>query len=168
MQYDKQTPRREVTISEVVLKVISPFAEGQVLTAEQANVLNQTLAENLRNNFAPVVKAAKETAGGADKVDQADLQKQLNEYTKEYDFGARRTAGVAVNPVEKIAISLARDAVKKTLTKQGKNWKDFTAEQITELARGAVAKYPHFTASAQQMYDAKKASDATTLGEIAA
>lgn len=168
MQYDKSTPKKEITISEVVLKVISPFSEGQVLTAEMANVLNQTLAENLRNNFAGVVKAAKETAGGFDKVDVSDLQKQLNEYTKEYEFGARRQAGVAVNPIEKIAISLARDAVKKALTKAGKVVKDYPAEQLLELAKAAVQKNPAFMASAEKVYEAKKAAGQETLLDIAA
>lgn len=168
MDYDKQTPRREITINEVVLKVISPFKEGDVLTPEQAAVLNQTLAENLRNNFAGRVKEVKEAAGGAAGVDLVSLQKELNEYTKEYTFGARRAAGIAVNPVERIALSLAKPAVKQALVKAGKDPKSYTAEQLTELAKGALAKYPHFMEQAQKMYDAKKAAGAEALIDIAA
>lgn len=168
MEFDKQTPRKEITIKEVVLKVISPFTEGMVLTAEQANVLNQTLAENLRNNFAPVVSQAKEASGGADKVNVADLQNQLNDYTKEYAFGARRQAGVAVNPVERIALGLAKDAVKKGLKKKGLEPKDYSAEQMTQMAKDAVARYPHFMEQANAIHEAKKAAGAETLIDIAA
>lgn len=167
MQFDKQTPRREITISEVTLNVISPFREGDVLNAEQANVLNQTLAENLRNNFAATVKATKEAAGGVENVDVSALQNVLNEYTKEYEFGARRSSGIAVNPIEKIAISLARDVVKKTLKSQGKDLKAFSAEQLTDLAKGAVAKYPHFMQKAEAIHAAKKEAGSEALDLVA-
>jgi len=141
-----------------------------VLTPELANVLNQTLAENLRNNFAPRVTQANEEAAkeGAAPVDLAGLQKELNDYTKEYEFGARRQAGVAVNPVEKQALILARDAVKKAIAKAGKNVKDYTADQLNELAKAAVAKNPAFTASAEKVVAARKEAASETLTDIAA
>lgn len=168
MEYDKQTPKKEITIKGALLKVISPFKEGDVLTAATANVLNQTLAENLRNNFAPVVKQAVEVAGSVEALDLKDLQTQLNAYTKEYEFGARRTAGIAINPIERIAISLAREAVKKSLVKSGKNPKDYTTEQLHDLAVNAVGKYPHFTANAEKIHAARKEAAGDSLIEIAA
>lgn len=168
MQFDKQTPKKEITIKEVTLKVIAPFAEGHQLTAEEANVLNQTLAENLRNNFAGVVTAAKEAAGSAEAVDVAALQDQLNEYMAEYTFGHRRSAGVAVNPVERIAINLAKNAVKAGLKKKGLDVKNYSAEQITQLAKDAVARYPHFMENAEQIHEAKKAAGSEVLDNLAA
>ena len=168
MQFDKSTTKREITISEVVLKVIQPYAEGHVLSASEANVLNQTLAENLRNNFAGVVKEAKEAAGGADKVDLSALQKELNEYTKEYEFGARRSAGVAVSPVDKIALRMAKEAVRKALVKAQKDPKAYTPEQISEMAQKAVDTNPRFREEAQKEHDARKAAAAELIAEIAA
>lgn len=168
MDFDKKTPKKEITIKGVVLTVISPFAEGHVLTAEEANVLNQTLAENLRNNFAGVVTEAVTAAGDVASVDVGALQEQLNDYTKDYTFGARRTAGVAVNPVERIAISLAKDAVKKGLKKKNLDPKDYTAEQLTAMAKDAVGRYPHFMEQASAIHEAKKAAGAETLIDIAA
>lgn len=163
MQFDKSTPKKEITVSGVVLRVPSPYAEGHTLTAEEANVLNQTLAENLRNNFAPAVKAAKEAAGGADNVDVESLQAQMNEYVSEYSFGARRGSSVAVDPVRKIALGLARDVIKKTIRAQGKDVKSFTAEDITRLAEGALDQHASFMEKAQAIYEAKKAVGVETL-----
>ena len=168
MQIEKSTPKREITVSEVVLKVPAPYSEGHTLNAAEANVLNQTLAENLRNNFAGVVKAAKEAAGSLENVDVESLQAQLNAYIENYEFGARRQAGAAVDPVRKIAISLARDAVKRTIKAQGKDVKAYAAEDITKLAEGAVDKHPRFMEDAQRVYDAKKSVGNETLEDLAA
>src|SRR4051812_20346229 len=123
MEYTNETPKREITIKDVVLQVISPFTEGHVLTAGEANVLNQTLAENLRNNFASRVKEVTEKAGSVEAIDHAALQEELNEYTKEYEFGVRKAGAPAVSPVMRQALSLAKDAIKAKLKKDGKDIK---------------------------------------------
>ena len=166
MQYSNETPRREITISGVVLKVVSPYTEGHQLTAEEAHVLNQTLAENLRNNFATRVKEVKEKSEG--NVDTQGLQTELDNYMTEYKFGAGRQAAVAVDPITKLAIAAAKEAVKAALIKAGKNAKDYTADQIAELAQRAVDTNPRFREIAQQQYDLKKAAAIETLGDLAA
>ena len=61
----------------------------------------------------------------------AALQTELDEYIAGYSFGVRRGGGaVAVDPVKKIALGLARDAVKKALVAKGQGLKDYTAETI--------------------------------------
>lgn len=168
MEFSKSTPKKEITIAKQVLTVIAPYAEGHTLTAEEANALNQTLAENLRNNFAPHVKAVVEAAGEGE-VDLAGLQAELDTYMGEYSFGFRKSGtSIAANPVERIAVSLARDAVKKALVAKGKSVKDFTAEQINELAVAAVGRNPAFTAQAEAIHAAKKAAAAEVLGDLAA
>lgn len=169
MQFDKSTPRKEITIKGVLLKVISPYTAGHTLTEEEANVLNQTLAENLRNNFAPRIKKAIEDVGGDENaVDTKSLQGELNDYTAEYEFGVRRGGSVAVDPVTKGAIALARDAVKKALKAKGKDLKDFSADQIRELAERAVEANPKFRELAAHQLELKKAAAQETLSDLAA
>lgn len=152
MQITNETPRKEITIKGTVLKVIAPYAEGHVLTSGEANVLNQTLAENLRNNFAERVTKALEAG------DTSTLQTELDAYIAEYEFGHRRAGAPAVDPVTKIAIQMAKDAVKNALTKAGKNPKDYTAEQIAALAQGAVDKNPIFRQRAEEEHNRRKAA----------
>lgn len=168
MDFSNTTPKKEITISKQVLTVISPYSEGHTLTAEEANVLNQTLAENLRNNFAPRVKAVVDEAekNGAE-VDVAALQAELDEYIAGYSFGVRRGGGaVVVDPVKKIALGLARDAVKKALVAKGKSLKDYTAETIADLAEGVLERNPSYMESAASIHAQKKAAAAISLGDL--
>jgi len=138
---DSNTPRKEITIKDELFTVPVPYTAGHVLSENEANALNQTYHENLRNNFAGVVTAAKKAA---------------------------EESGAAVDPVTKIAIGIARDLVKKALVKQGKSVKDYSAEAIAEMAKSVVEKHPHIRESAQQQYDLKKAAAATVLTDLAA
>ena len=168
MQVSNETPKKEITIKGENFTVPAPYSEGHTLTEAEANVLNQTLAENLRNNFAGVVTSAKEEAEkNGTELDLGALQGQLEEYITEYEFGARRSSGPALNQTDKIAISMAREQVKKALVNAGKNVKDYSAEQITELAKAAVEKHPHFRELAKQQIDLKKQAGAELL-DIAA
>lgn len=164
---DANTPRKEITIKNELFIVPTPYAEGHVLTANEANALNQTYHENLRNNFASAVTAALQDAkAGTAPFNRDALQAALDEYIAEYEFGSRRQGSVAVDPVTKIALRIARDLVKKALIKQEKSVKDYSAEQIAALAEGVLAKHPHIRESAQQEYDIKKAAAATVLDDI--
>ncbi len=156
MEYNANTPKRELTIKGVILSVIAPFAEGHVLTAGEAQVLNQTLAENLRNNFAGVVTEAVTKVGDASKVDVGTLQSELDTYTSEYEFGVRKAGAPAVSSLMRQALSLAKEALKSKYKKDGKDIKTLTAEQVAEICKGAVEKYPHFLEKAQAIIDAKK------------
>ena len=170
MLHDNETPRKEITISGVVMKVISPYFAGHVLSDEEANVLNQTLAENLRNNFAPRVKTEKDKLekGEIATLDVAALQVELDSYITDYEFGARRSGSVAVDPVTKIALGFARDAVKKALANSGKNVKDYTSEQIHEMAERVVAEKPRFKELAQEELARRQSIANETLIDLAA
>ena len=54
-----------ITIQGESFSVDMPYSEGHVCTSTQAGALNQTRAENLRNNFASSVKKA---AAAADEA----------------------------------------------------------------------------------------------------
>jgi len=157
--------RQTITVKGVQLQVPVPYKEGHSLRANEASVLNQTYAENLRNNLSKSVAEIVEKAGGdASKVDAGSLQKMVDEYVPEYDFGVRRLgAGQPVDPVEREALRLAREQVRQAYKQNGFNLKDIGAEVINEKAAEAVEAYPQFRQLAKQNVKAKAAIGAEVL-----
>ena len=144
--YTDETPTSEIAIAGINFQAPNPYVAGHALRENEAGVMNQTLHENLRNNFASTVKEAKTKAeeNGGD-VDTAALQTQFIEYIKDYDFGVRRAGGARIaDPVEREAMKLAREKVRQALQKKGVKPADVGAEKITELARGVIEKYPQY------------------------
>lgn len=143
MQIAANSPKASVTIQGLTFDLPSPFAEGHPLKANEADVLNQTFHENVRNNFASKVNSAKETAEKAGSaVDVASLQAQLVTYLVEYEFGARRGGGRTADPVEREAIDIATTAVRDALKKKGIVLKTVSAEQMDKFVNDALTKYP--------------------------
>jgi proline dehydrogenase len=149
-----------ITIQGHEFEVPAPYAEGHVLTAGEASALNQTYAENLRNNFAKQVKDAGESP------DLVDLQAKLDAYANEYEFGVRRSGGgtrVVVDAITREAINLAKDAIRakaKSLNKK------IDAETVTELAEQLVDKDPQFRALAEERVAQKKALASSSLESL--
>lgn len=145
------TPTEDYTIAGNTFKVYQPYAEGHALTANEASSMNQTFAENIRNNFAKRVKEAVE----AGNFDQDTFQGLLNDYMDDYEFGQRTGSGGRVSdPVEAEALRLARDKVKEQLVKKGEKVSDYTAKAITDAAKAYVEKYPQFRATAKAVVEA--------------
>ena len=80
-----------ITISGVKFTVPSRYSAGHVVTAGEADALNQTLWENIRNNRAPHVKKAVEAG-----ADHASMQADVDAYAESYQFGVRGTNTDAV------------------------------------------------------------------------
>jgi hypothetical protein len=133
-----ETPRDQITIAEETFFIPQPYAEGHVLTSNEAGALNQLFAENVRNNLASKVKAAKE----ADAFDHDTFQAEVvDDYTSKYEFGVRTGGGGRIgDPVQAEAIDIARDMVRDALRKKGYKLADVKAAQITELAKNVLAK----------------------------
>lgn len=152
------SPRVAVTIAGVALNVPQPFAEGHVLRANEASVLNQTYAENVRNNFASAVKKAVEEAKAAGtNLDTDALQAALDTYLNEYDFGTRRTGTrtVSLDPVQREALRLAQEAVKAALHKKGLSIKEVGKERFDELCEQLLANRPELVERAKQIIEIK-------------
>ena len=165
MQYDENTPRKDITVAKVVLSAIAPYAEGHTLSASEANVLNQTLAENLRNNFAAYVKKATEEAGSVDALDLNKLQDDFDEYQTEYDFGVRRGGGgsrASVDPIEREATKLAVAAVKRHLKAKNIKLDDISDEQFDEYV-AKVAASDKILAIAKENVAQKQALASTVI-----
>lgn len=136
------TPRTGITIGGETLQVPQPFAAGHVLSANEASALNQTYAENVRNNMAGKLKALKD----AGTFDLEVFQGQVDDYTNDYEFGQRTGGGRTGDPVMAEALSITRDLVRQAISKaySADNTKpklaDVPAAKITELAKAQLAK----------------------------
>lgn len=140
MNYDSNTPTVELTIEDVALKVIAPFATGHVLSEREAAVLNQTFRENIRNNMATAVKKLKE-AGSS----EAAIQEALDKYTLSYEFGVRKAGGGVgrtTDPVVSEARKIARERVTAAIKAKGYKIKAVPAEQVTAYINQLLAKDP--------------------------
>ena len=114
-------PNRQITIAGLVFDVEDKYAEGHAVTANEAGALNQTRAENLRNNFASVVRKAQEEANadtpeGSDPValDDAAVEALRAEFTTvagAYEFGVRGGGIRITDPVEREANRLAKEQI---------------------------------------------------------
>jgi len=110
-----------VTIQGFNFSVADRYAEGHTLDAIEASVLNQTLRENIRNNFASTVKAAKEAAEATSaEVDVADLQSQLDDYVSDYSFQRKTTRSprASADPVLREATKIAKAKVTEALKRK--------------------------------------------------
>lgn len=134
----------QITIAGKVHTVPQPYTEGHVISAAEAAALNQTYAENLRNNLAPRLKAHLESG----TYDFATFQGHVDAYASEYTFGFRPTR--VGDPVLKEALSIAKEKVKEAIRRAGYKLSDVPAEQITEKAHAVLAKYPEITELAKQ------------------
>lgn len=165
-----------ILIQGLEFSVPAPYNAGaHELTEGEAKTLNQTLAENVRNNFAKRVTAEKETAEreGREPAINA-LQADLDAYTDAYEFGVRQGGGGGggrtADPVKVEAMEAARKDVRAALViafgksdsvHYGKKMKDYKASVISEAAEKLLASKPHYmTEAAERVAKMKEAADA--------
>lgn len=115
---------RQITIQGLTFDVDDKYAEGHIVTANEANALNQTRAENLRNNFAGKVKEAKDEVGEGNELSEETVTALKEDFAKvrdEYEFGVRGGGVRITDPVQKEARRLATDQVHAAIkAKHGK------------------------------------------------
>src|SRR5215471_11259036 len=101
----------QITIQGQLFRVPIRYAAGHPLTEGEASALNQTLHENLRNNFAK--KVVEGTEAG---LPMETMQQQLDDYAAEYQFGVRTGGGgFRGDPVMTLAMSIAREVVRSAI-----------------------------------------------------
>ena len=149
-------------------KPTSPMPRAtRFLLPMRTSSLNQTFAENIRNNFSAKVKEAKE----AGAFDAATFQSQLDAYMREYEFGVRRGGGGGgrtSDPVGSRAMELARTAVRNKIKEVGGNLKDYSAADITARAKKAVESNPRFRATAERQIEDEAGIDVGDLDSLPA
>jgi hypothetical protein len=170
---DNDTPaRRSITIQGETFEIAAPYASGHQLNEAEASVLNQTFLENIRNNVAGKIKAAKDAyadahngseegfsldtfmvAGEGDT--QVSLRKSLTDYADAYEFGIRvaRNSEPA-DPVEREARVIAREAINAKLKKTNTKRKD-VSEEAYEQALQKYSKLPAIVKEAQRRVKAR-------------
>lgn len=162
------TPVSNITIQGIAFEVDRPYKEGShALTAGEAHALNQTRAENLRNNFAPTVRKAfdeyrkanslpDDSEVAATAIDADALQGEFDKYAEKYAFAPGSGGGLRtpVDPVQREAIRIATEKVKGAL--QAKNIKinSVSKDRMAELVQQVIGKYPDITAEAQRRVQA--------------
>lgn len=159
----EETPRVNFTINKKQFSVPAPYAAGHVLTAGEASAMNQTFRENIRNNNADNVdKWLAGTPAEGDKpaiepLTIEQVQAKLDEYASDYEFGERSTAAPRMDPVEREARSMVKEAVTAMLTSQGKKPKDMAEGVFDKLLAAAwESNKDKALARAQDIIDQRK------------
>lgn len=127
--YTEETSRKQITIAEKIYSIPQPFAEGHVCSANEASVLNQILAENCRNNFAPKVK--KDPAN-------APTQEEFDKYVAGYNFGVRSIS--SSDPVQKEMKAIVERALIKALAEQGMTKSQMAKEDFDNQVQDTIEK----------------------------
>jgi hypothetical protein len=166
------TGKMDITIQNLGFECAAPYAEGHVLTGPEASVLNQTRAENLRNNFASVIKGklkalSEEEPPRSELTEDeiADLREQFASYENEYEFQGKRTSRAPIDPVKREANKMAKDAINAALRERNINPKDLVAGKMEELISQYLAKNPDVLEEAKRRVEnVKQAANAALDG----
>jgi hypothetical protein len=169
--------RRQVTISGETFEVRAPYSVGHVMNEAEASVLNQTFLENIRNNAAGKIKAAKEAAekagtpfsldapiGGEGEDSTKTLRQVIEAYSETYEFGVRTARNSEpADPVEREARSIAREAISAKLKASNVKRKDIPDEAFEE-ALSKLAASDKVQAEARRRVDARQSLGLDELG----
>lgn len=150
---EKEIPMsKEFTIKGHKFVIEVPYAEGHVLTANEAATLNQTFVENIRNNQAKVVES-----GLAEGKTVADLQAVIADFASKYTFGAGRATSNSTprDPVAAAAARIARSTLTAALKEKKIDVKTFDKDKFEALVAQIAAK-PEVIEKAREQVEARK------------
>ena len=126
----------QITIQGQTFKVPIRYAAGHTLNEGEASALNQTLHENLRNNFAKKVSDGMDAGTGLEV-----LQQQLDDYANEYQFGVRTGGGgFRGDPVMTLALNIAREMVRQAIKTKGMDLEEWPASRISTAAKALLER----------------------------
>ena len=108
---------RKVTIAGTIFSLTDTYSEGHTINAMEAKALNQTRAENIRNNFADKVKKAQGDAASLTDEQVAALQSELDTYASSYEFSVG--GGRVTDPIEREAKRIAEELVNGKIAEKG-------------------------------------------------
>lgn len=160
----ESTMSQSLTVQGLQFTVPKPFAEGHVCSAAEASALNQTFAENIRNNVAGKIRAKLEAANKdkpaeehitAAGLDLNELAAMVAEYANSYSF-AQRTARAPVDPVAHEAHKIAKSKLLEAMRAKNIDPKSLSAERMEANIQALIAKYPAITEEAQRRVAASR------------
>lgn len=128
VEFTNKTARKDITIKKATYSIPTPFTEGHVCTANEANALNQLLAENCRNNFS---SRFKEDA-------PVPTQKEFDAYVAQYQFGVRSVA--TTDPVEKQMRKMVEAKFLAMLKARGQTKSILSSDEYKNAIDAAVEK----------------------------
>lgn len=144
------------------VKVPTPYAVGFVCDEAHANILNQTLAENVSNNLRakliegrPAVKDGETVVEAARPYTDAEAQALVDEYVSKYEPGKTRGGGEAriVDPVEREAVQISKEKAKELIKSKGGKPADFDIPTIAGKILEANREF--IMAQAKKIVDAR-------------
>lgn len=128
--------RDQITIQGKTFWVPIRYKAGHTLNDGEAAALNQTLHENLRNNFAKKVNEGVE-AGLAQEV----MQQQLDDYANDYQFGVRTGGGgFRGDPVLTLAMGMARELVRMAIKDKKLSEEEWPAGRVSQAAKALLER----------------------------
>lgn len=129
---------KTITIQGLDFEASQPYAAGHTVTEAEAKALNQVRAENLRNNFAAKIKAAKGEAEALTDEQLLQLTSDFAAYDAAYQFTLASVGGGKreTDPVQAEAKKIAKAIVADKLKAAGKKLSDIDADVLA----GAIAK----------------------------
>lgn len=141
------------------------YTTGHVLTENEASVLNQTLAENLRNNFAKRVATAKEAEGEDLSEDTLErLGTEFAEYADKYQFGKRQAAAPrTTDPIAREAHKIAKAKITEALRARDIDIKSLPEGKMEEFIKSVLEKKPEIREEAKRRVEAAKSIAAGAL-----
>lgn len=143
VNFTEETKRKSITIAKEEYTIAQPFAEGHVCSQNEANALNQLLAENCRNNFAEKVK--KGVAEGAKPA-----QEEFDAYVAGYEFGIRSVS--SSDPVLKEMRKIVETNLAAWLASKGLSKSKMPKEEYENTIENAIQKnYDSLYAQASQI-----------------
>lgn len=155
-----------ITIAGVGLKITPKFLAGHVLTENEALGLNSALIDNIRNNFAGTVKKLKGEDESVPPEKIPELQTALDTYVESYEFSPRRTPKESLDPITKMAYSLAREAIKAALRQKGIDQKSLPEAWWDDNIPKVLESKPELMEEAKRRYAAQKAMASSLLDSM--
>lgn len=156
-------------IGGIAFEISQPYAEGHVLNAIEARVLNQTRSENIGNNVRAKIAEMKEAGTSEDEI-----RALVSEVDSEYVFNAARDGtGRVVDPYEREARKIGRELLRAHLAETGRKL-NVTPEGLTddewkekiENEVDRIASNEEVLKAAKKNVDAKKKQGEALLAAV--
>jgi len=138
---------------EITVTVAQPYEEGYVLTAAEAEKLNQVFADSIRTSLMSKLKKLKKLDN--DSVDHAEVEHQFQQFANNYTFSIR-TPKNAADPVAREANKIAKEQVFASIRKKGGNPADYSAEQIAEYVTKVLQHKPEIMEEATRRIESSR------------
>lgn len=159
-------PTMQMSIEGLVFEVAAPYAAGHAITEAEAKALNQMRKENIGNNVRKAIKDLKGDAEGFTEEQAAQAASIVAEKDANYEFTLSSARGTSKDPLEVMAVRLAREAVNAEIQRKGltvKAYKEEKGDRYEELV-AQVSEKPEIIELAKQRLAQRDALTSISLG----